>query len=258
MPTPKLDPANILFPDWPAPAAVKALVTTRLGGVSLAPWDSLNLAAHVGDQPEAVAENRRRLSVFIGSNKEFQWLTQTHSTDVLRASRRAQVPEADASYTVENNLVCTVLTADCLPVFFCNRQGTQVAVAHAGWKGLGAGILEKTMACFASEAENILAWLGPAIGPAAFEVGEDVRSFFLARYPDLPASRCFVESGLGSWRMDMYVTARYILLQQGVTAVYGGGLCSYSNPARFFSYRRDTVCGRMASCIWLENSDSSE
>lgn len=258
MSMPKLDPANILFPDWPAPARVNALVTTRQGGVSLAPWNSLNLAAHVGDKLEAVVENRRRLSAFVGANKDFQWLTQTHSTDVVRASRCGQVPEADASYTMENNLVCTVLTADCLPVFFCNRQGTQVAVAHAGWKGLGAGILEKTVASFSNEAGDILAWLGPAIGPTAFEVGEEVRGFFLARYPNLPASSCFVASGIDRWLMDMYATARYILLQQGLTAVYGGGLCSYSDPDRFFSYRRTAVCGRMASCIWLENPDSFE
>lgn len=253
MPMLKLDPVNMLFPDWPAPARVKALVTTRLGGVSLAPWDSLNLAAHVGDKPEAVAENRSRLQAFVGANKRFQWLSQTHSIDVVRASRGGEVPDADASYTQENNLVCTVLTADCLPVFFCDRQGTQVAVAHAGWKGLGAGILEATRACFAVAPEDILVWLGPAIGPASFEVGEDVRQFFLTRYPDLPVDQCYVGASQNTWYMDMYASARYILQQQKITAVYGGGLCTYADPARFFSYRRDTVCGRIASCIWLEH-----
>lgn len=251
--TPKLDAAKMLYPDWPAPALVKTLVTTRLNGVSLGPWDSLNLAAHVGDKPEAVAENRSRLQAFVGANKRFQWLNQTHSIDVVRASRGGEVPDADASYTQEKNLICTVLTADCLPVFFCDRQGTQVAVAHAGWKGLGAGILEATRACFAVAPEDILVWLGPAIGPASFEVGEDVRQFFLAHYPDLPVDQCYVEAGQNTWHMDMYASARYILQQQKITAVYGGGLCTYADPARFFSYRRDAVCGRMASCIWLED-----
>lgn len=258
MSTPPCEILAVIRPDWPVPARVQALVTTRSGGVSQPPWDSFNLAIHVGDRVDDVVCNRQRLRDVIGHNKTFQWLNQTHSTDVVVASDKGVVQQADGAHTQEDNLVCTVLTADCLPVFFCNKEATQVAVAHAGWKGLGAGVLEKTLACFSSAPEHLRVWLGPAIGPEHFEVGDDVRQYYVDHYPSLPYQDFFVpvqtDPSRLCWHMDIYAMARYILKQQGVDAVYGGGYCTYADKTRFFSYRREPVCGRMASCIWLEPS----
>jgi YfiH family protein len=256
--TPLSEILTVIRPDWPVSARVQALVTTRSGGVSQSPWYSFNLATHVGDGAENVAGNRQRLSDLVGANKSFQWLNQTHGTDVVVASDNGVVQQADGAHTQEDNLVCTVLTADCLPVFFCNKEATQVAVAHAGWKGLGAGILEKTLACFSSAPEHLRVWLGPAIGSEHFEVGDDVRQCYIDHYPSLPCQDFFApvqtDSSRGCWHMDIYAMARYILKQQGVGAVYGGDYCTYADKIRFFSYRREPVCGRMASCIWLEPS----
>ncbi|AOS41130.1 laccase [Pseudomonas brassicacearum] len=236
-----------LIPDWPAPARVKACVTTRAGGVSLAPFDSLNLGDHVGDDPVAVAENRRRLTDQFAITPA--WLQQVHGIAVVEADP-AQVAAADASWTDTPGIACTAMTADCLPVLFCNRAGTRVAAAHAGWRGLANGVLEATLDSLAVPADEILAWLGPAIGPQAFEVGPEVREAFIAQLPQ--AAQAFTASpNAGKFLADIYALARLRLAARGVTAVYGGGLCTVTDP-RFFSYRRKPRTGRFASLIWIE------
>jgi len=236
-----------LTPDWPAPARVKACVTTREGGVSLAPFDSLNLGDHVGDDPTAVAENRRRLiDQFLITPA---WLQQVHGIAVVEADP-TQVATADASWTATAGIACTAMTADCLPVLFCNRAGTRVAAAHAGWRGLANGVLEATLDSLAVPANEILAWLGPAIGPQAFEVGPEVREAFIAQLPE--AVKAFAASpNAGKFLADIYQLARLRLAARGITAVYGGGLCTVNDP-RFFSYRRNPRTGRFASLIWIE------
>lgn len=236
-----------LTPDWPAPARVKACVTTRAGGVSLAPFDSLNLGDHVGDDPTAVAENRRRLTDRFVITPA--WLRQVHGIAVVEADP-AQVATADASWTATPGIACTAMTADCLPVLFCNRAGTRVAAAHAGWRGLANGVLEATLDSLAVPTDEILAWLGPAIGPQAFEVGPEVREAFIAQLPE--AVKAFAASpNAGKFLADIYQLARLRLAVRGVTAVYGGGLCTVTDP-RFFSYRRNPRTGRFASLIWIE------
>jgi len=236
-----------LIPDWPAPARVKACVTTREGGVSLSPFDSLNLGDHVGDDPSAVAENRRRLTEHFAITPA--WLQQVHGIAVVEADP-TQVATADASWTATPGIACTAMTADCLPVLFCNRAGTRVAAAHAGWRGLANGVLEATLDSLAVPANEILAWLGPAIGPQAFEVGPEVREAFIAQLPE--AVKAFAASpNAGKFLADIYQLARLRLAARGITAVYGGGLCTVNDP-RFFSYRRNPRTGRFASLIWIE------
>ncbi len=235
-----------LIPDWPAPAGVKACVTTRTGGVSLAPFDSLNLGDHVDDSPAAVAENRRRLTDHFSIAPA--WLQQVHGIDVVHADP-SQVARADASWTATPGIACTSMTADCLPVLFCDRAGTRVAAAHAGWRGLAAGVLEATLDSLAVAPDQVLVWLGPAIGPTAFEVGPEVREAFVRQMPE--AQQAFVPSAnAGKFMADIYLLARLRLAARGVTAVYGGGFCTVSDP-RFFSYRRSPRTGRFASLIWL-------
>lgn len=236
-----------LIPDWPAPARVKACVTTRAGGVSLAPFDSLNLGDHVGDDPADVAENRRRLTDRFAITPA--WLQQVHGIAVVEADP-TQVATADASWTETPGIACAAMTADCLPVLFCNRAGTRVAAAHAGWRGLANGVLEATLDSLAVPADEILAWLGPAIGPQAFEVGPEVREAFIAQLPQ--TSQAFTASpNAGKFLADIYQLARLRLAARGVTAVYGGGLCTVTDP-RFFSYRRNPRTGRFASLVWIE------
>ncbi|MEO1766206.1 peptidoglycan editing factor PgeF [Thiobacter aerophilum] len=236
-----------ILPDWPTPPHVRALVTTRAGGVSVGPYASLNLAAHVGDDPAAVAENRARLRRLLPA--EPLWLEQVHGTAVWRMEAGAP-GRADASVSRTAGQVCAVLTADCLPVLFADRAGTVVAAAHAGWRGLCAGVLERTVAAMQTDPGQIMSWLGPAIGPEAFQVGEEVRLAFLA--VDAAAAEAFRADGPGRWRADLYALARMRLARAGVQAVFGGGLCTFSDPTRFFSYRRDGATGRMASLIWLD------
>ncbi|MGH8389856.1 MAG: peptidoglycan editing factor PgeF [Pseudomonas sp.] len=235
-----------LIPDWPAPAGVKACVTTRAGGVSLAPFDSLNLGDHVDDSPEAVAENRRRLTEQFSIQPA--WLQQVHGIVVAHADP-SQVVTADASWTSTPGIACTAMTADCLPALFCDRAGTRVAAAHAGWRGLAGGVLEATLDALATAPEEVLVWLGPAIGPQAFEVGPEVRETFVQQLPQ--AADAFVPSqNPGKYMADIYMLARLRLAARGVTAVYGGGFCTVSDP-RFFSYRRASRTGRFASLVWL-------
>ena len=236
-----------LIPDWPAPAGVKACVTTRAGGVSLAPFDSLNLGDHVDDSPEAVAENRRRLTDHFSIQPA--WLKQVHGIVVVQADP-GLVATADASWTSTPGIACTAMTADCLPALFCDRAGTRVAAAHAGWRGLAAGVLEATLDSLAVPPQDVLVWLGPAIGPQAFEVGPEVRETFVEQLPE--TAKAFVPShNAGRFMADIYELARLRLAARGVTAVYGGGFCTVTDP-RFFSYRRSPRTGRFASLVWLE------
>ncbi|WP_347928854.1 peptidoglycan editing factor PgeF [Pseudomonas helvetica] len=236
-----------LIPDWPAPAGVKACVTTRAGGVSLAPFDSLNLGDHVDDNPEAVAENRRRLTDHFSIQPA--WLQQVHGVTVAYADPTA-VATADASWTATPGIACTAMTADCLPALFCDRAGTRVAAAHAGWRGLAAGVLEATVESLAVDPAEVLVWLGPAIGPKAFEVGPEVREAFVRQLAE--TDQAFVPShNAGKFMADIYTLARLRLAACGVTAVYGGGFCTVTDP-RFFSYRRSPRTGRFASLVWLE------
>ena len=257
-----LDQSQLIRADWPAPAHVQAWVTTRAGGVSTAPFNSLNLGHHVNDDAQAVAENRQRLTGFCharGSRGELIWLNQIHGIDVLEPrpsvldEQSACTPiDADASSTNHAGLALVVMTADCLPVFFTDIEGERVAVAHAGWRGLCNGILEATAATFSPE-QSVMAWLGPAIGPNSFEVGESVREAFiaLATNDELEATKAaFSANKPGHYLADLYQLARIRLLRAGVSAVYGGGLDTYSESSRFFSYRREAATGRMASVIW--------
>lgn len=232
-------------PDWPAPANVRALMSTRAGGVSATPWASLNLGDHVGDDPAHVAANRAHLREALPA--EPAWLKQVHSARVVEAG--GGEIEADACFTRVPGQVCAVLTADCLPVLFCDRAGSVVAAAHAGWRGLAGGVLEAAVDAMAVPPDEILAWMGAAIGPHAFEVGEDVREAFLAQHAD--AARAFVpQCAPGKWLVDIYALARIRLTHAGVLTVSGGGRCTFSESDTFFSYRRDGVTGRMAAVIW--------
>ncbi|WP_028239145.1 peptidoglycan editing factor PgeF [Stutzerimonas azotifigens] len=240
-------PADWLVPDWPAPATVRACVTTRAGGVSRAPFDSFNLGDHVGDDPAAVAANRARLSAWLGCRPA--WLSQVHGTEAVQADAgRCMV--ADASWSEKPGVACAVLTADCLPVLFCDRAGTRVAAAHAGWRGLAGGVLERTLDALARPPEEVLVWLGPAIGPAAFEVGPEVREAFVAGRPEAEAT--FGPSlNPGRLMADLYALARVRLAVRGVRAVFGGGECTLGDP-RFYSYRQQSTTGRFASLVWLQ------
>ena len=236
-----------LIPDWPVPAGVKACVTTRAGGVSLAPFDSLNLGDHVEDSGEAVSENRRRLTDAF--NIQPAWLRQVHGVVVVEADP-GRIAEADGSWTSTPGIACTAMTADCLPALFCNRDGTRVAAAHAGWRGLAAGVLEAAFESLDVAPADVLVWLGPAIGPQAFEVGPEVREAFMQQHS--VADEAFVPSqNPGKFMADIYQLARLRLAARGVTAVYGGGFCTVTDP-RFYSYRRNPRTGRFASLIWLE------
>ncbi len=239
---------EFIQPKWPAPEGVRALTTTRQGGVSQAPYDTLNLGDHVGDDPRAVAENRRRLREQLSLPAEPRWLSQVHGCAVADAAGEGAC-EADAAIATAPGQVCAVLTADCLPVLFCDRTGTRVAAAHAGWRGLADGVLEATLVRLGVAPDEVLAWMGPAIGPAAFEVGDEVREAFIAHDPG--AGEAFTSAPGGKWLADLYTLARRRLGAAGVKVVYGGGLCTYSDAERFYSYRRDGVSGRIASLIWI-------
>lgn len=236
---------------WPAPAHIHALTTTRQDGVSQGPFVGLNLGLHVGDDAAAVQQNRQRLIRALGLQLPPQWLSQVHGVRVVEAQPDAQVREADGCWSDTPGLACAVLTADCLPVLICNRAGTRVAAAHAGWRGLAGGVLEATLAQFDDPAD-LLVWLGPAIGPLAFEVGGEVRAQFIAH--QARAEQAFVPSptGEGKWLADLYQLARLRLEAAGVVAISGGDFCTFTQADDFYSYRRDGQTGRMASLIWIE------
>ena len=242
---------QFIIPDWPAPTNVHAVVTTRRGGVSRPPYDSFNLAAHVGDDPAAVRANRARLRATLALPAEPVWLRQVHGIAVVDAAHTGTELEADGAFVVRPGAVCAVLTADCLPVLLCNRDGTKVAALHAGWRGLAAGIIEQGVQALQTASHSLLAWLGPAIGPQAFEVGPEVREAFVRH--DAQATDAFHPGHGDRYLADIYLLARQRLARLGVGAVYGGGFCTATDNARFYSYRRNGACGRMASLIWLGN-----
>lgn len=247
MPEPRLE--DLIVPDWPAPVRVRAVSTTRHGGVSAPPYGSLNLAEHVGDDPVCVAENRRRLMAAVGYPAEPAWLKQVHGTTVIAAGQARAPMVADAAWTREPGRPCVVMTADCLPVLLCDRAGTVVAAAHAGWRGLASGVIAAAVTSMKASPVELLAWLGPAIGPDAFEVGAEVRTAFLEL--DADNADCFQPSPAGRWLADLYELARRQLRALGVSAVYGGDYCTFGDSKRFFSYRRENPTGRMATLIWL-------
>ena len=240
---------------WRAPPRVRAGVTTRRGGVSTGPCGSFNLAEHVGDAPAAVAANRARLAIALGLPAAPRWLRQVHGVGVAVERREPaalarEPPEADAAVAFEPGVVLAVLSADCLPVVLAHRAGDCIGIAHAGWRGLAAGVIERTVAALAVPAGELTAWLGPAIGPAAFEVGAEVRAAFVAA--DAGAAPAFVANARGRWQADLYLLARRRLQRLGISEVAGGGACTYVEAERFFSYRREPSCGRMATLAWIE------
>jgi hypothetical protein len=250
------DTVAVLRPDWPVLPRVGAAVSLRCGGVSAAPFASLNLAAHVGDDPAAVAQNRRRLCAQLALPAEPLWLSQVHGTCVMDAdqvsadhSGSEPPPQADAAVTRQAGRVLAVLVADCLPVLFARRDGGAVALAHAGWRGLAAGVLEATVAALDCPGQELYAWLGPAIGPAHFEVGEEVRAAFCLH--EARAAGAFERNRHGRWQCDLHQLARQRLAALGVQSVHGEGRCSYALTQSFYSYRRDGITGRMAALIWL-------
>lgn len=236
-----------LTPDWPLPANVQAAVTLRNGGVSCGSYASLNPASHVGDDAQAVTENRRIIRDTLQLASEPLWLNQVHGIDVVQADSTDSNTTADASYSRSVDGVCVVMTADCLPILFCGDQGQVIAAAHAGWRGLQAGVIQQTL--HAMQAADVSVWLGPAIGPNQFEVGDEVREAFLSLNSNRASA--FIQHGAGKWLADIYQLARLQLADLGIEQIYGGGLCTVGDAERFYSYRRDGAqTGRMASLIW--------
>lgn len=247
--------STFIIPNWPAPANVKALQTTRNGGISPAPYNSLNLGEHVKDNPLHVAQNRQLLSQFVPS--EPVWLNQVHGVGVIDAANTSCAPSADASYAMRKNVVCVTMTADCLPILLCDQAGTAVASIHAGWRSLCDGVIEATVKQMPVGSSQLMAWLGPAIGPNAFEVGGEVRAQFMAK--DAKAEFAFKKHGdnqeQDKWLANIYKIATQRLNSLGIAQVYGSGQdehwCTFTDKEKFFSFRRDGATGRMATLIWL-------
>ena len=237
-----------ITPDWPVPRHIVAVSTTRTGGVSRGSFRSLNLGAHVEDEAAAVATNRQRLRKALELEQEPAWLDQVHGINVVDAAHKQESPPtADASFSTTPGIACVVMTADCLPVLFAARNDLAVAAAHAGWRGLAGGVLEATLEALPVAPGEVLAWLGPAISQSAFEVGAEVRAAFLEADPS--AGKHFERNARGRFQADLYGLARQRLANAGVCAIYGGGWCTYGDSARFFSYRRDSGGGRMATLV---------
>lgn len=252
MPPNRIDDAlarHWLRPDWDVPASVRGYVTTRAGRLSAHPFDGFNTANHVGDDPGHVAANRQSLAEYFGWAREPQWLRQVHGIDVVEAGTDGIERTADAVFCRESGPVCTLHTADCLPVFFASVRGDAVALAHAGWRGLAAGVLEAALEKLGTAPDQVQVWLGPAIGPDAFEVGDEVRDAFLGSDPGAVA--CFHLNLRDRWQCDLYGLARRRLQQCGVGAIRGGDCCTFTD-SRFFSYRRQSITGRMLSLLWIE------
>ena len=243
---------DLIKPDWEAPANVSACCTTRGGGVSEGPFHQFNLATHVGDDESAVFSNRESLVRQVGLVHQPCWLKQTHS---IRVETLIDVvnynADVDAAITRNLNTVAVVMTADCLPILLCNRNGTEVAAIHAGWRGLADGVVQSTLTAMDSPADDLLAWIGPAISQKRFEVGDEVYRIFADRQEN--ASRHFVANRPGHWLCDLPGLATELLKQSGLTAVKQSGLCSFEDEKRFYSYRRNQVTGRMASLIWINS-----
>lgn len=242
-------PEDWIVPEWPVPERVRALITSRNGGSSTGPYASMNLGLYAGDYADAVEANRRLLKRLLPA--EPRWLDQVHGTTVIDAETVTHPVQADASITKNPNCVSVVMIADCLPILFADRAGSAVAAAHAGWRGLAGGVIENTVRALDVPPQNLFAYLGPAIGPSAFEVGDEVRDAFVAADP--AARLAFRPHKPGKWLADLFALARQRLARSGVLNVYGGGQCTYSDPVRFFSHRRDKVSGRMAALIWIED-----
>ncbi len=245
---------SAIKPDWPAPANVVAFSTTRKGGYSKGVYRGLNIAQHVGDDGAVVLQNRQLLNRELSAGTAVQWLTQEHGVNVVPAGDTAEAPVADASWTGESALACAVMTADCLPVLFCSENGEKVAAAHAGWRGLAGGVLEACAEAMEADAGGIMTWLGPAIGPNSFAVGGEVIEQFLST--SAPGQhnavlQCFKaqSSRPGFYLADLYGLARIRLHSVGISKIYGGGLCTYADASRFYSYRRDGETGRMVTLI---------
>lgn len=245
-----LDP-DWIIPDWPAPARVKAFVTTRAGGESRGPFASFNIGLRAGDDERAVAANRTRLRASLPADPK--WLRQVHGNAVMDADTLSSMPEADAAVARRPETVCVIQVADCVPVLLADRAATTVAAAHAGWRGLASGVIENTVQRMAVPPSSLMAYLGPGIGPKAFEVGADVRDAFLAH--DAAAAAGFAPHAPGKWMADLYRLARQRLATLGIASVHGGGYCTYSDPTRFYSYRREKTTGRMAALIWMEREE---
>jgi len=247
-------PSEWISPDWPAPENIKAVMTMRHGGFSQAPFDSMNVGDHVGDDLTIVNKNRKYLKKVLALPNNPLWLTQVHGVKVANADEMLASThpiEADASVAHQAGSVCVVMTADCLPVLFCNTKGTAVAAAHAGWRGLHAGVLEETVKSLNCHSTDVIAWLGVAIGAKNFEVGSEVRDAFIAE--QTAVNNAFTpSSNKGKWLADIYQLARLRLEAIGVTQIYGGGECSFKDKDRFYSYRREAKTGRMASLIWMD------
>ncbi|MGZ8200946.1 MAG: peptidoglycan editing factor PgeF [Methylosarcina sp.] len=239
---------DLIIPDWPAPENIKSAVTLRTGGVSEGPYESLNMALHVGDDSERVRQNRQIVNILLKLPSEPIWLEQVHGNRVVRARHDLSAPQFDASFTEEAGMVCAVMTADCLPLLMCAADGSQVAAVHAGWRGFLAGVIGNTVAAFGER--EVMAWLGPAIGPECFEVGSEVRDAFLLKSKSSTAA--FKAGKNGKWLANIYQLARNELAEFGITRVYGGNFCTVTEADRFFSYRRESVTGRMATLIWRE------
>jgi YfiH family protein len=242
---------DLIVPDWPAPPGIRAAFTLRTGGVSRPPFDGCNIAAHVGDEPRAVAANRALLRASLDLPAEPAWLEQVHGcavADLDQPAKPGSPGPADAAVARIAGRVCAIQVADCMPVLFAAADGSAVAAAHAGWRGLAGGVLEATARAMRAPPAELLAWLGPAIGQAHFEVGEEVRAAFLAADPGGAAA--FTANARGRWQCDLYALARRRLAALGVPSIHGGAWCTYADPERFFSYRRDGRCGRMAALIW--------
>ena len=246
-----------LKPNWPAPPSVKAHTTLRKGGISQAPYNELNLAQHVGDDSNFVITNRNHLKENLQLPNEPIWLEQTHSTIVIPALPENRGKNADASFTTEANAICAILTADCLPILLCNKQGTYVAAIHAGWRGLANGIIEQTLKLANIPFNDIMVWLGPGIGPAVYEVGDEVRELFINENSE--TIKAFTPSPNLRWLADIYALARIRFKKQNITEVYGGEYCTYSAPELFYSARRNGFqTGRMASLIWITDSRTTD
>ncbi len=241
-------PCDWIVPDWPAPPGIKSLVTTRNGGVSTGAWASFNVGLRTGDDDAAVHANRQLLRACLPQQPK--WLRQIHGAQVVVADDLAGIPEADASIARNAGTVCAVMIADCMPVLLCDEASSVVGIAHAGWRSLSSGVIENAVHEMQVAPGGLLAWLGPAIGPDAFEVGSEVRDAFLATDP--AAADAFAPCRTGKWLADLSKLARQRLARCGVQRVFGGGLCTFRDPARFYSYRRNPVTGRMAALIWRE------
>jgi YfiH family protein len=242
---------SLIYPDWPAPDTVKALSTTRQGGFSTPPFDSFNLGIHVGDNANIVTRNRQYLIEIAHLPESPRWLNQVHDTGISLADNWQLNDKADAIVSNQLNQVCTIMTADCLPIILCNQDGDTIAAIHAGWRSLAAGIIEKTVQHFSCPPREILAWLGPAIGPSQFEVGSDVFHAFTQHSEQ--AQKAFVQTGDSHYLADIFTLAKQRLNALGIHAIFGGHFCTVTESDQFFSYRRDGVTGRMATMIWISD-----